>query len=73
MSTAVATSPGGALALAPNQATWTPQQLAVVKQLGMENASPEDLQIFLHVCQRTRLDPFAKQIANVDAVAGGRR
>ena len=65
MSTAVATSPGGALALAPNQATWTPQQLAVVKQLGMENASPEDLQIFLHVCQRTRLDPFAKQIYGI--------
>jgi len=65
MTTAVATNQGGALALAPNQATWTPQQLAVVRQLGMEDASPEDLQVFLHVCQRTRLDPFARQIYGI--------
>lgn len=65
MSTAVATTQGSALALAPNQATWTPQQLAVVRQIGMEDASQEDLQVFLHVCQRTRLDPFAKQIYGI--------
>jgi RecT family len=65
MSTAVATIQGGALALAPNQATWTPQQLAVVKQIGMEDATQEDLQVFLHVCQRTRLDPFARQIYGI--------
>jgi len=65
MTTAVATNQGGALALAPNQATWTPQQLAVVRQLGMEDASPEALQVFLHVCQRTRLDPFARQIYGI--------
>lgn len=62
---AVASSGGGALSLSPNQTNWTPEQLAVVRQLGLEGASEGELSLFLHVCQQTGLDPFAKQIYGI--------
>ncbi len=52
----------GALTLAPDQTDWTPQQLAALRQLGIEDASEGDLLVFRHVCQSTGLDPFRKQI-----------
>lgn len=55
-------SSGRELALAAEQTAWTEQQLAALRHLGVERASAEDLAVFLHVCQRTGLDPFARQI-----------
>ncbi|WP_369024093.1 recombinase RecT [Nocardia cyriacigeorgica] len=52
----------GALALAPDQSDWTPEQLAGLRQLGIEDAPEGDLLVFRHVCQTTGLDPFRKQI-----------
>ncbi|WP_051728004.1 recombinase RecT [Nocardia brasiliensis] len=50
------------IALAPDQTKFTPQQVAALRQLGIEDASEGDLQVFHHVCQTTGLDPFRKQI-----------
>ena len=60
--TELAVHQGGALAITPDQQQWTPQQVAVLRQLGLQDASPADLDIFHHQCQRTGLDPFARQI-----------
>ena len=63
MSTEPATTlPGSALALPAEQDRVTPQQLAGLKQLGIEDAPEGDLAVFFHVAQRTGLDPFARQI-----------
>lgn len=54
---------GGALAVRPDQTEWTPQQGAVLRQSGIDNqVTSEELSAFLHLCQRTRLDPFSRQI-----------
>ncbi|WP_329330826.1 phage recombination protein Bet [Streptomyces sp. NBC_01454] len=54
---------GGALAIRPDQTDWTPQQGAVLRQSGIDNqVASEELSAFLHLCQRTRLDPFSRQI-----------
>lgn len=50
------------LVIEPEQAGFTEQQLAVLRQLGIEDASQGDLDLFFHQCKRTGLDPFAKQI-----------
>lgn len=56
------TTHGSALVLQADQDRWTPQQLAALKQMGIENAPEGDLAVFMHVAQRTGLDPFARQI-----------
>ena len=53
---------GAALALRDGQNYWDERQLAALKQLGIQNVTKPDLQVFLHYCQRTGLDPFSKQI-----------
>lgn len=54
---------GGALAIRADQTDWTPQQAAVLRQSGIDNqVASEELSAFLHLCQRTRLDPFSRQI-----------
>jgi phage recombination protein Bet len=50
------------LAVSSNQAFWTEQQVAALRQIGVENASNGDLAVFLNYAQRTGLDPFARQI-----------
>lgn len=50
------------LALAAEQDWWTEKQLAALRQIGVDRASNGDLAVFMHVCQRTGLDPFARQI-----------
>lgn len=50
------------LAIAPEQTSFTNEQRAVLAHMGVENAPDADLQVFMHVCQRTGLDPFARQI-----------
>lgn len=64
------------LAIRPDQTGFTPQQLASLKQLGVDKVADGDLAVFFHQCQRTGLDPFAKQIYLVgrfDSRAGGMR
>jgi phage recombination protein Bet len=54
---------GGALAIRPDQTEWTPQQAAVLQQAGVDNdVTREELTGFLHLSQRTGLDPFSRQI-----------
>lgn len=57
------TKAGGALAIRPDQTDWTPEQGAVLQQSGIDNqVTAAELSAFLHLCQRTRLDPFSRQI-----------
>ena len=56
----------GALAIYADQAEWTYMQEAALNQLGLKNASNGDRMVFLHQCQRTGLDPFAKQIHMIE-------
>ncbi|MEH0456982.1 MULTISPECIES: phage recombination protein Bet [Streptomyces] len=57
------TQAGGALAIRPDQTDWTPAQQAVLQQSGIDNqVTGAELSAFLHLCQRTRLDPFSRQI-----------
>jgi len=44
------------------QTSWSPQQVAALRQLGVDAAADGDLSVFFHVCNRTGLDPFARQI-----------
>ncbi|MGW1468526.1 phage recombination protein Bet [Streptomyces sp. NPDC002308] len=54
---------GGALAIRPDQTAWTPEQAAVLRQSGIKDqVTPAELSGFLHLCQRTGLDPFSRQI-----------
>lgn len=54
---------GGTLAIRADQTNWTPDQQAVLQQSGIDNqVAPAELSAFLHLCQRTRLDPFSRQI-----------
>ncbi|MFF7190588.1 phage recombination protein Bet [Streptomyces sp. NPDC008222] len=54
---------GGALAVRPEQTTWTPEQAAVLRQSGIKDqVTAAELSGFLHLCQRTGLDPFSRQI-----------
>lgn len=52
----------GTLVVKEGQSEWDDKQIAALKQLGLANAPTGDLQVFLHFCQRTGLDPFARQI-----------
>lgn len=61
-STAVAVVPPNSLSLAPEQSWWTDKQLAILTAIGVSGANDGDLAVFFHVCQRTGLDPFARQI-----------
>lgn len=63
MNTEIELHTAGALAVAPEQTEWTEQQLAVLRSAGVnEEVTPAELSAFLHECQRTKLDPFTRQI-----------
>jgi phage recombination protein Bet len=54
--------PSTLLAISSGQDWFTQKQLAALNHMGVEDAPQGDLAVFLHQCQRTGLDPFAKQI-----------
>lgn len=51
-----------ALAVKDDQDYWDDKQLAVLRSLGLEQATKADLSLFLSYAQRTGLDPFSRQI-----------
>lgn len=54
---------GGALAIRSDQTMWTAEQTAVLRQSGInEGVTNAEMAGFLHLCQRTGLDPFSRQI-----------
>lgn len=60
-----AAAEAGAKSLAtvrPEQQRFDDNQLAILRQLGIEDASQGDLDLFFHYCRTTGLDPFRKQI-----------
>lgn len=48
--------------LEPEQVKFTEHQVAILRQIGLEDATQGDLDLFFHVCRTTGLDPFRKQI-----------
>ncbi len=58
----IATTAGSSLAIAAEQTEFTSKQVAALRQLGVDKATEGDLTVFFHQCQRTGLDPFARQI-----------
>ena len=52
-----------ALAVRDDQDFWDSKQIATLRQAGIdEDVTSAELASFLHLCQRTKLDPFARQI-----------
>lgn len=41
---------------------WTSEQMGVLKRMIAPQLNDDELVIFSHICKRTNLDPFAKQI-----------
>jgi phage recombination protein Bet len=52
--------------LTAEQEWWNDKQIAALRQIGVERASSGDLAVFMHVAQRTGLDPFARQIYMIE-------
>lgn len=50
------------LAIRDSEEFWTPEQLAVLRHMGVDGAPREELQVFHHQAKRVALDPFTKQI-----------
>ena len=68
----LAAAQGGSLALRADQTEWSPVQQAALAHIGIEKAPPADQQVFMHVCQRTGLDPFNKEIYMIGRRERGR-
>lgn len=62
MTTDLATRNGSSLTIREDQDGFNEKQVAALRQIGVDQATNGDLAVFFHQCQRTGLDPFAKQI-----------
>lgn len=71
MSTVATRPQGTALTIQEGQTEFSPGQVATLRQLGVENATREDLAVFFHQAVRTGLDPFARQIYMIGRYAKG--
>lgn len=61
MSTALSTTSQGQPTIQP-AAVWSEDQIRVLKDSIARGVTNEELALFMSVCQRTKLDPFARQI-----------
>lgn len=50
------------LAIRDEQESWTSNQIAALRQLGLQSAPDADLALFFHLAKRSGLDPFARQV-----------
>ena len=55
-----------AVAIRDEQDEFDDKQVSILRTLGVEKANRADLAMFFHVCKRTGLDPFARQIYMVE-------
>lgn len=62
----IAKHEGSSLTLHADQEFWSERQIAALRQIGVDRASNGDLAVFMHVAQRTGLDPFARQIYMIE-------
>lgn len=51
-----------ALTITQDQTEFTPKQLSVLENLGVQGAAPQEIAMFFDYCQRTGLSPWARQI-----------
>lgn len=58
------------LVVRSDQSMWNEKQVAALRSIGLEGASNAEMAVFLNYCQRTGLDPFARQIYMINR--GGR-
>lgn len=59
-------STSSAIAIRDEQDEFDDRQVAILRNLGVEKANRGDLALFFHVCKRTGLDPFARQVYMIE-------